>query len=98
MSMGAEVASELMPCDVTDFLDKFSRYRGDLATVLVMALLKEPSATTAWAATGVPGRTHSVSGKAFADSLVDMLQQLHKTPPTTEMKQLNTQGDCSRCC
>jgi hypothetical protein len=82
----------MIPCDITDFIDKFWEHRYDLGSLIVFAMLKEPSSTTAWVSTGVPGMLHTVSVDAFAESLVAMANSMHESPPVTEMKQLNQQG------
>ena len=81
-----------IPCDITDFIDKFWDHRYDLGSLIVFAMLKEPSSTTSWVSTGVPGRLHTVSVDAFAESLAALAKNMHESPPVTEMRQLNQQG------
>jgi serine/threonine protein kinase len=85
-------AYNIMPCDITDFIDKFWEHRYDLGSLIVFAMLKEPSSTTAWVRTGVPGMLHTVSVDTFAESLSALAKNMHESPPVTEMKQLNKQG------
>jgi hypothetical protein len=96
VSRSHAAAYTIIPCDITDFIDKFWEHRHDLGSLIVFALLKEPSSTTAWVRTGVPGMLQTVSGDTFAESLVALAKNMHESPPVTEMKQLNQQG-VARC-
>ena len=44
-------AIHLIPCEIVDFLSRFADYKDDLAAILVIAMLKEPSTIAAWVST-----------------------------------------------
>ena len=43
--LAADVAPLMVPCDVTDFLSHHSEIQSDLALCIIVALMKEPTAT-----------------------------------------------------
>jgi hypothetical protein len=88
----AAAAVDLIPCDVTDFLTMFAKFSHDLATLVVLVLLQEPSSTAVWVATGVPGTLATTSADAFAQSLLEVVKAMHEKPPISEMRQLNPKG------
>ncbi len=93
-------AVHFIPCDIVDFSSRFADYMDDLAAILVIALLKEPSAIATWVSTGVPGslsgrRSTEEAGKlaeALVKSLATVVRSAHTSPATREMQQLHRQG------
>lgn len=91
------VAVDLIPCDVTDFVRMFQRHRNDLGSLVLFSMLKEPSATGAWEATGVPGTlATSCTTGALAVSLLAVVRKAHELPDMSVMRQLNKQGAVGR--
>ena len=83
----------LMPCDVSDFVNLYPSLRHDKAPVVIVALLKEPSATARFVKQAL-ALAPSYSVDDLAAALLEMLHEMRS--PTKahrkEMEALNQQG------
>ncbi len=83
---------DLVPCDIADFLEHFSRIRHDPVLVIITALLKEPAATAVFLSSLPEQYTCQDLGLALKRTL----QSVSGAPHKEELEQLNRQG--SRSC
>ena len=89
--MGCELAQELLPVDVTDFLMHAQRAKEDLASVITLAMFKEPSATAAFMRTCQPRMSDpSISPQEVAGELMSVLRQVEQSD--TELEVLGAHG------
>ena len=80
----------LIPCDVIDFLRRFSRLRHNVPLLVMSALLKEPKAVS-----GMLERLPNldqVTAESLQAALIGMLQALKSEEHTKQTEQLNRQG------
>ena len=89
-------ALEHMPVDVIDFASHWPDVRGDLATTLATALLKEPVATRAMrtsvlAAAQDPGG-EGASAETLAEAFAAVVRAVDGAPHRTELQTLSRQG------
>jgi hypothetical protein len=93
--MGCELSQELLPVDVTDFLMHARSVKEDLASVITLAMFKEPSATAAFMRTCQPRMSDpSISPQEVAGELISVLRQVEQSD--TELEVLGAQG-VARC-
>ena len=59
----------LMPCDVEVYLQRWNSFKDDLASVIMIAAIKEPTPIEAWARSGVMGRAHWMNYANYASIL-----------------------------
>ena len=86
-------AVDLIPCDISDFLSRFTKLHSDLASLVLLVLLKEPFAIGVWMDTGVPGSlATTVGADGLVQSLLVVVRRCHTSPPTSEMQQVHRQG------
>ena len=83
----------LVPCDVSDFIDLYPRVCHDQAFVVIVALLKEPSATASFVKKALE-LAPSYSVDDLAAALLEMLHEMRSPTKAhrTEMEALNQQG------
>ena len=93
--MGCELSQELLPVNVTDFLMHARSMKEDLASVITLAMFKEPSATAAFMRTCQPRMSDpSISPQEVAGELISVLRQVEQSD--TELEVLGAQG-VARC-
>ena len=70
-------------------------FEHDIATLILLALMREPTSVAKWIRTGLPGKLlqDDITSDALDASLLIVLRFVHENPPTSEMEQLNQQGD-----
>ena len=83
----------LIPCDISDFINLYPSIRHDKAFVVIIALLKEPSATASFVKKAL-ALAPEYGVDALAAVLLEMLDEIR--PPTEvhrkELEALNQQG------
>ena len=76
-------------------MTKSAGFEHDIATLILLALMREPTSVALWMYTGLPGKLlrDDIKSDALDASLLVVLRFVHENPPTSEMEQLNQQGD-----
>jgi hypothetical protein len=93
--MGGDLAQALLPVDVTDFLMHALRVKEDLASVITLALFKEPAATAAFMRTCQARMSDpKVSPQEVVADLTSLLHSVEQND--SEMEVLGAQG-VARC-
>jgi len=87
---------ECIPMDAVDFVDLFPLCKGEFIWVVLVALVKEPSATHALRGSGVLDTPLSVA--SLKEGLEAMLAAVSGATNKTELQNLNRQGRCTLLC
>ena len=86
---------DFFPCDLECYMTMSVGFEHDIATLILLALMREPTSVAKWISTGLPGKLlqDDITSDALDASLLVVLRFVHENPPTSEMEQLNQQGD-----
>ena len=88
--------ASIIPCDLTDFVQRWSAYQKHPLLCIIGAMLKEPAATKAWMSTGIC--ESNLDAANLYDSLEKVAVAMDGCPNLQEVDQLTRQGGARWTC